>query len=201
MLTPNSQFTPTPVPADNFIDKLVVEKLNRLKITPSPTAGDEEFLRRVYLDLIGVQPQARRGACLPCRQRPEEARARSIDALFDRPEFVDHWSLKWGDLLQNSRNSVSSPVGLSFPRVHSRCRCVEHAARRIRPADPDRQRRRRRRPGQRLLRHQQGHQRHASSASRRFSAACACSVPAAIRIRWRTGRRPTTTAWPASSTR
>ena len=39
-----------PVPADNLIDHPVVEKLNRLKITPSPLAGDEEFLRRVYLD-------------------------------------------------------------------------------------------------------------------------------------------------------
>src|SRR5205085_558737 len=28
---------------------------------------------------------------------------------FQRPEFVDHWSLKWGDLLQNSRNSVGAP--------------------------------------------------------------------------------------------
>jgi hypothetical protein len=100
-------FKPTPVPQDHFIDKHVVEKLNRLKIGPSPLAGDEEFLRRVYLDLIGVQP------------KPEEIRAfladkdgkkrdKVIDSLFQRPEFVDHWSLKWGDLLQNSRNSASS---------------------------------------------------------------------------------------------
>ncbi len=101
-------FVATPVPQDNLIDRHVVEKLNRLKIAPSPLAGDEEFLRRVYLDLIGVQP------------KPDEVRAfladtdakkreKTIDALFDRPEFVDHWSLKWGDLLQNSRNSASQP--------------------------------------------------------------------------------------------
>jgi hypothetical protein len=107
VLQPIHDFTPTPVPANNLIDRHVIEKLNRLKISPSPQAGDEEFLRRVYLDLIGVQP------------RPDEIRAflddkdpkkrdKVIDGLFDRPEFVDHWSLKWGDLLQNSRNSVSS---------------------------------------------------------------------------------------------
>jgi hypothetical protein len=105
VLPPNPKFTPTPVPQDHLIDRHVVEKLNRLKVTPSPLAGDEEFLRRVYLDLIGVQP------------KPDEIRAfladkdarkrdKTIDALLDRPEFVDHWSLKWGDLLQNSRNSV-----------------------------------------------------------------------------------------------
>ena len=54
---PTPSFAPTPVPQDNLIDRHVVEKLNRLKITPSPLAGDEEFLRRVYLDLIGVQPK------------------------------------------------------------------------------------------------------------------------------------------------
>lgn len=106
VLKPEAGFTPTPVPGDHLIDKHVVEKLNRVKITPSPLAGDEEFLRRVYLDVIGVQP------------KPDEIRAfladknakkrdQVVEALFVRPEFVDHWSLKWGDLLQNSRTSVS----------------------------------------------------------------------------------------------
>ncbi len=112
VLTASGPFTPTPLP-DNVIDKPVVEKLNRLKITPSGIAGDEEFLRRVYLDLIGLQP------------KPDEVRAfladadtkkreKVADALFERPEFVDHWSLKWGDLLQNSRNSVSAPALFQF---------------------------------------------------------------------------------------
>ena len=54
VLNPTENFTPAPVPQDHLIDRHIVEKLNRLKITPSPLAGDEEFLRRVYLDLIGV---------------------------------------------------------------------------------------------------------------------------------------------------
>src|SRR5205823_3378618 len=56
VLVPDRKFVPTPMPSGNFIDRHVVEKLNRIKITASPVAGDEEFLRRVYLDLIGVQP-------------------------------------------------------------------------------------------------------------------------------------------------
>lgn len=106
VLKPEAGFKATPVPQDHFIDKHAVEKLNRVKITPSPLAGDEEFLRRIYLDLIGVQP------------KPDEIRAfladknakkrdQVVETLFARPEFVDHWSLKWGDLLQNSRNAVS----------------------------------------------------------------------------------------------
>jgi hypothetical protein len=113
VLKPSAQFVPTPVPQEPVIDKHVVDKLNRLQIVPSPLARDEEFLRRVYLDLIGVHP------------KPDEIRAfladthakkrdKVIDALLERPEYVDHWSLKWGDLLQNSRNSVSSPSVFLF---------------------------------------------------------------------------------------
>jgi len=108
-------FAPAQVPpADqHLIDHHVVTKLNRLKITPSPLAGDEEFLRRVYLDLIGVQPtpdEIRAFLAEPSADKREKV----IDALFRRPEFVDHWSLKWGDLLQNSRNVVSQPSVFAF---------------------------------------------------------------------------------------
>jgi hypothetical protein len=107
VLETNPSFKPTPAPQDNLIDRHVVEKLNRLKIDASPIAGDEEFLRRVYLDLIGVQPKpAEIRAFLA--ERDTQKRLKTIDALLQRPEFVDHWSLKWGDLLQNSRNSVSA---------------------------------------------------------------------------------------------
>lgn len=110
VLPSDRTFTPTPVPQNHVVDRHVIDKLNRLKVSPSELAGDEEFLRRLYLDLIGLQP------------RPDEIRAfladKSTDkrekvlaALFQRPEYVDHWSLKWGDLLQNSRNSAS-PQGV-----------------------------------------------------------------------------------------
>ena len=99
------EFSPAPVP-ENIVDKPVIEKLNRLKINSSPLAGDEEFLRRVYLDLIGVQPKPDEIRAFTSSQDPNK-RLRVIDDLLQRPEYVDYWSLKWGDLLQNSRNSVS----------------------------------------------------------------------------------------------
>ncbi len=107
VLLESKSFVPTPVPINKLVDGPIIDKLNRLKITPSTICTDDEFLRRVYLDLIGVQP------------KPDEIRSflanksltkrdEVIVSLFERPEFIDHWSLKWGDLLQNSRNSVSS---------------------------------------------------------------------------------------------
>lgn len=107
VLDPANDFQPTPVPKDDLIDRAVVEKLNRLRIAPSPLAGDEEFLRRVYLDLIGIQPKPDDIRAFLADTSPRKREA-VIDGLLARPEFVDQWSLKWGDLLQNSRNSVSS---------------------------------------------------------------------------------------------
>ena len=103
----DTKFVATPVPTDHYIDKHVIEKLNRLKVSPSPLAGDEEFLRRVYLDTIGIQPTPKEIKEFLANKNPNK-RSKVIDSLFSRPEFVDHWSLKWGDLLQNSRNSVDS---------------------------------------------------------------------------------------------
>ncbi len=52
----------------------------------------------------------RRGSArFPGRQGADK-RAKIVDALFRRPEFIDQWSLKWGDLLQNSRKHLSAPA-------------------------------------------------------------------------------------------
>ncbi|MFZ9824898.1 MAG: DUF1549 domain-containing protein, partial [Gemmataceae bacterium] len=107
VLGESSGFTPTPVPQGNFVDRHVMEKLNHLKIRPSGICSDEEFLRRVYIDLIGVQPKPDEVRSF-LAQKNGNKREMVISSLFERPEFIDHWSLKWGDLLQNSRNSVSS---------------------------------------------------------------------------------------------
>lgn len=110
VLGTGENFTPASIPQDHLIDRHVIEKLNRLKIAPSPLAGDEEFLRRVYLDLIGVQPKPDEIRAFLTETDPKK-REKTIDTLFTRPEFVDHWSLKWGDLLQNSR-TTASPQGV-----------------------------------------------------------------------------------------
>ena len=113
VLQPNAEFKPTPVPTRNLIDKFVVQKLNDLKIKPSPLSDDATFLRRIYLDLIGIQPTPDEVRAFLADKAPDK-RSRTIEALFKRTEFVDQWSLKWGDLLQNSRTSLSEPAVYAF---------------------------------------------------------------------------------------
>jgi hypothetical protein len=92
------------VPAWNFIDSHVYAKLQKARLLPSPLADDATFLRRVYLDLIGVQPTPEElRAFLADPAETRRKRSRIVDELLQRPEYVDRWAYKWADLLQVNR--------------------------------------------------------------------------------------------------
>jgi len=101
---PNPGFAWNSPPQYNDVDPLIDVKLKRLKILPSPTVDDAEFLRRVSLDLIGLAPTPEEiRAFVADKSESRAKRSRMIDQLLARPEYVDNWTLKWGDLLQSSR--------------------------------------------------------------------------------------------------
>jgi hypothetical protein len=93
-------FTWQDVPENNYIDRHVFAKLRRLRMLPSPLCSDSVFLRRAYLDAVGVLPTAEETRHFLADPRSDK-RARLIDALLERPEFADFWALKWSDLLRN----------------------------------------------------------------------------------------------------
>jgi hypothetical protein len=82
----------------NFIDELVAAELKRLNLPPSPLASDASFIRRAHLDAIGMLPAADEVRAFLADTSPEK-RARLIDDLLARPEFVDYWTYKWSDVL------------------------------------------------------------------------------------------------------
>src|SRR6202035_4962243 len=63
-----------------------------------------EFLRRASLDLVGLPPRPEETRAFLSDRTPSKIkRVRAVDRLMDRRESVDHWSLKWGDLLKSNR--------------------------------------------------------------------------------------------------
>jgi hypothetical protein len=99
----------TKAPRSNFIDELTLEKLKELNLPPSPPAGDAEFLRRASLDTIGLLPSAAETRAFLADVSPGKRDA-LIDALLARPEFVDYWTHRWGDLLLVSSKRLPAPL-------------------------------------------------------------------------------------------
>jgi hypothetical protein len=64
-----------------------------------PVCSDPVFLRRVYLDLLGMLPTGAEATAFLADGSPEK-RAALIDRLLARPEFADYWGMKWGDILR-----------------------------------------------------------------------------------------------------
>ena len=95
------------LPIANFIDNHIAAKMNRDKVPPTVIAGDEEFLRRVYLDLTGTIPTATEVQAFVADPASDK-RARKVDALLKSDAFVDRWTMWFGDLVQNVQISTNS---------------------------------------------------------------------------------------------
>jgi len=120
-----------PYAARNQIDALLVATLRAKKIEPAHLCSDGVFLRRVYLDLIGTLPEPGEARRFLEDGRPNK-RAALIEALFQREEFADYWSLKWGDLL---RVKAEFPINLWPNGVQAYHRWIHDAVRTNKPYD------------------------------------------------------------------
>ena len=88
-------------PCNNKIDEFIHAKLERTKTSASALCDDYTFVRRVYLDLTGLPPTPQQ--IVEFQDDPRDSRWKRdqlIDRLVGSPEYVEHWSNKWADLLQ-----------------------------------------------------------------------------------------------------
>jgi len=101
------QYQQQPFEPVNYIDQLVADKLNKLRIHPSGDCTDEEFLRRVSIDLVGVLPTTDEYEAFLASSDPAK-RAQKIEELLARKEFTEIWVSKWAEwLMMRSSNQVS----------------------------------------------------------------------------------------------
>ena len=102
-----SEFAWRPVPTGNYIDEINYRRLKALRLQPSDLATDAQFIRRVYLDAIGLLPTPDEVRSFLAATGPDK-RSRLIDALLQRPEFDDFWTLKWWITSSASRSGRST---------------------------------------------------------------------------------------------
>jgi len=83
----------------NYVDTAVNERLHRLRIAPSGLCTDEEYVRRVYIDVVGLYPKPDEVLAFLADKRPDK-RSQLVDVLLQRKEFTELWVMKWSELLQ-----------------------------------------------------------------------------------------------------
>lgn len=113
------------------IDKHLLISLQERGVEPAPLCSDEVFVRRVYLDVIGTLPTPADVRAFLKDAHPGK-RAALIDALLERDEFADYWSMKWCDLL---RVKAEFPINLWPNAVQAYHRWIHQALRENMPYD------------------------------------------------------------------
>ena len=100
--------------ATNPIDEAIDAQLGVLNLPHSPIADDATFIRRAFLDVIGVLPTPKQTA-LFLQDPSTQKRAKLIDVLLERPEFTDRWASHWADLfLVSGRHLRPEPMKSYF---------------------------------------------------------------------------------------
>ncbi len=110
VLPPAEGFTwPSPDPV-NYIDELVFDRLQKLRIAPSELCDDETFLRRVTLDLAGRVPTVDEYRTFFMDDQRPNKRAIRIESLLQDDAFADLWTAMWAEQLRVMGGNYA-PVG------------------------------------------------------------------------------------------
>lgn len=99
--------------AHNYIDAAIDARLQKLRVNPSDICGDGAFMRRAYLDLLGLLPTADEARHFLSDIHPDK-RAKLIDALLTRPEFAEYWAVRWSDVLRNEEKQLDRKGSQAF---------------------------------------------------------------------------------------
>jgi hypothetical protein len=97
---------PQDIPRKNFIDNILFDRMQRDSIQSAPISTDEEFVRRIYLDLTGRIPAAADVTAF-LADKAANKRDALVDKLIGSPEYIDKWTMFFGDLFKNNARSVN----------------------------------------------------------------------------------------------
>jgi hypothetical protein len=108
------QYSPPPAQPSNYVDELVDLKLQKLRIVPSGPCTDEEFIRRITIDVTGLLPTEEETLRFTADPAPDKREA-LVDQLLARKEFSEIWAMKFAQLLMiKSSNEVSKKSALLY---------------------------------------------------------------------------------------
>src|SRR4051812_29556100 len=92
------------------LDELVAARMRTAGFEAAPQGTDEEFVRRIYLDLTGAIPRVAEAMAFVHDEQPDK-RARLIDALLDSPAHATHMANTW--------RNIMLPGGLNLDQINN----------------------------------------------------------------------------------
>lgn len=112
-LLPANRIIPGGSRTDNFqqldqlgvIDSEIFKAMADAGVSAAPRTSDYEFIRRVTLDLTGRVPTPEAVTAF-VTSADLSKRAKLIDSLIGTPEFIDKWTMFFGDLLKNTTRNT-----------------------------------------------------------------------------------------------
>ncbi|HEV8606931.1 MAG TPA: DUF1553 domain-containing protein [Tepidisphaeraceae bacterium] len=108
------------LPRRNLIDEHLFDAMEKANIPHASLSSDEEFCRRIYLDLTGRIPTTEQLLAFVQSQATDK-RDRLIDELLDSQAWVDHWGYWYGDLFRNCANRIGNPATRNFDQWFRGC--------------------------------------------------------------------------------
>jgi hypothetical protein len=96
------------------VDKYIFQALSTAGVAPAPPTTDYEFVRRIYLDLTGRIPTPAQVTQF-VNDTTTDKRSKLVDSLIGSPEWLDKWTIWFGDLYQN--NSSNTQINRYLPGV------------------------------------------------------------------------------------
>jgi hypothetical protein len=94
--------------SNGTIDKYIFDAINAAGVAPAPATTDFEFVRRAYLDLTGRVPTSAQVLGFVNDANPSK-RSALVDQLVGSPEYIDKWTMWFGDLLKNNSRNTQIP--------------------------------------------------------------------------------------------
>jgi hypothetical protein len=85
----------------NPVDRLVDSYFKRKRVKPPPPVDDPTFMRRLYLDVIGLLPTPEQLDAFRSDTDPDKRAKLARRVLADRRAYAEHWLTFWNDLLRN----------------------------------------------------------------------------------------------------
>lgn len=91
------------------VDRLIARELAASSVQPAPRTADEDFLRRVSLDIAGTLPSPR-DVTLFGIDPAEDKRERVVRELVQSESYAENWSRYWRDVLFSRATNARAPL-------------------------------------------------------------------------------------------